>query len=254
MSLEGFSEEAFECLGEIRFAGFAPVSTIDYPGEVAAVIYMPGCNLRCPYCHNKGIVEGKGDDLKWDDIRSRLEQHVGVITGVVITGGEPTLYYNALHALLGYLVYETDLKIKLDTNGTGIKALRDLMCYVDYLAMDFKCPESSWGTFTTGCPWPYDHLAEIALMAQNRNMPMELRTTVHRAVLPLASLGEMAALRTRQGCCGIPWYLQRFRPCECFDAELNDIPNYTPEELAFVARELGAFTRGCGEYDVLPGN
>lgn len=236
----------------MHFAGFAPVSTIDYPGEIAAVIYTQGCNLRCPYCHNKGIVEGKGDDLTWDEVRDRLQQHADVITGVVITGGEPTLFIQALQELVQYLHDEMQLKVKLDTNGATIFSIGMVAKHLDYLAMDFKCPKMAWNEFSDGYGYPYDNLHSLWLTMKNNNVPWEMRTTVHKALLPLSYLGEMALLRSDHICNDVPWYLQRFKPCDCFDNSLNDKPNYTPEELAFIARELGAYTRGCGEYDVLP--
>jgi pyruvate formate lyase activating enzyme len=113
-----------------------PTSLLDYPGEVAAVIFTPGCNFRCPYCHNPELVFGKaaGDEITVSRFFDFLEKRKAVLGGVCITGGEPFI-----HDDLNDLVREIQtrgLKVKVDTNGSFPQKLRQ--CPADYFAMDLK--------------------------------------------------------------------------------------------------------------------
>ena len=120
--------------------GFLETSFVDWPGQVCAVVFLPGCNLRCRYCHNHELVlhpERLGD---WniDDIMARLRKMRGWIDGVCITGGEPTLHLHL--ADLCRLFKREGFRVKLDTNGTRPRILRDLLRsgLLDYVAMDIK--------------------------------------------------------------------------------------------------------------------
>ena len=122
--------------------GFLETSFIDWPGLISSVIFLPGCNFRCPYCHNFGLVSDP-DSLETfaaSDVLTRLKPFVGWIDGVVVSGGEPTL-----HPGLGALLAEiksAGFKVKLDTNGTRPEVVEDLATrgLVDMLAMDLKAP------------------------------------------------------------------------------------------------------------------
>jgi len=125
-------------------AGFQINSFIDYPGKIAAVLFLGGCNLRCYYCHNHGILSGESNVQPLDEILPKLREQVGFIDGVVITGGEPTLHPNVVYIIteikrMGFLV-------KLDTNGTNSDLLMELVAegMVDYVAMDVKAPLSRY--------------------------------------------------------------------------------------------------------------
>jgi pyruvate formate lyase activating enzyme len=116
--------------------GLIKTSLIDFPGEVAAVLFTFGCNLRCPYCQNPALVTGPPprDFISREEVRAFLKKRKDVLGGVCITGGEPLL-----HSDLGELIGEIKslgLKVKLDTNGTIPERLRE--ANVDYVAIDFK--------------------------------------------------------------------------------------------------------------------
>ena len=122
----------------MRKYGFLKHSLVDYPGEVCSVVFLPGCNFHCPYCHNKTLpkdIAEEGWTLK--AIVDYLKDARSIITAVCITGGEPTL----MPETLCYLI-ETfkalGLKIKLDSNGSHPDLLKRLSQEVDYIAMDLK--------------------------------------------------------------------------------------------------------------------
>jgi len=137
------------CSG-IGIGGAQWTTLIDYPGVVAATLFTIGCNLRCPFCHNPELVDPERLTTAFDlpSIVERLQERVGFLDGVVITGGEPTIHpglaaFAALLKDLGYLV-------KLDTNGTCPDVVRLLLQkgQVDYIAMDVKAPLERYAEIT----------------------------------------------------------------------------------------------------------
>ena len=124
----------------MKIAGFQKTSFVDYPKIVSCVVFTPGCNMRCSYCHNKHILSGNIPEVDELAVLDYLRKRVGVISGVVVSGGEPTLQ-NDLERFVT-VVKNMGYKIKLDTNGTNPEVLKSL-CekgLVDYVAMDLKAP------------------------------------------------------------------------------------------------------------------
>lgn len=127
---------------EVKIAGFRKTSLIDYPDNISTVLFTQGCNCRCGYCHNPGLIAKTAEkdymDLKY--FWNFLNERGHLLDGVVITGGEPTLQDN----LVSFVneIKNRDMKVKLDTNGSGYKIIRKLIekKLVDYLAMDIKVP------------------------------------------------------------------------------------------------------------------
>lgn len=121
----------------MNIASFLGTSFIDYPGNISLVIFTKGCNMNCPYCHNKNL-ETKFELINEKIIFDLLIKRKNLIDAVTISGGEPTLQSD----LYGFCfaIKEMGYKIKLDTNGTNPKILKDLIDnkLVDYIAMDIK--------------------------------------------------------------------------------------------------------------------
>ncbi len=119
--------------------GFQKMTLLDFPGKVACTVFLGGCNFRCPFCHNAGLVLGRNvESYPEEEILSYLEKRKGLLDGVCITGGEPTLRPDLLPFIekikaLGYAV-------KLDTNGSNPALLKRLVKegLIDYVAMDIK--------------------------------------------------------------------------------------------------------------------
>lgn len=167
--------------------GLDKTTLLDYPGHVAAALFAGGCNFRCPYCHNKDIVEKSGRvvPLTDNEIFNFLEKRRNVLTGVCITGGEPTLYRDLPDFIrrikeLGYLV-------KLDTNGTNPAMLKTLIDggLIDYCAMDVKNSPRKYDITAgfSGCPGANGvQLAavndSIHILLRQDKIPYEFRTTV----------------------------------------------------------------------------
>jgi pyruvate formate lyase activating enzyme len=121
----------------MKFSGLQKTSLVDFPNRVASVLFTPGCNLRCPYCHNwRIVVDPKPPFLNEETALSMLEARKRFVDAVVVTGGEPTLH-KELPKFLRKLK-ERGFTVKLDTNGFFPDVLEECLPYVDYVALDVK--------------------------------------------------------------------------------------------------------------------
>jgi pyruvate formate lyase activating enzyme len=222
-----------------RIKGFVETSFVDWPGRVCSVIFVGGCNFRCPYCHNHRLVldpDGQ-PDLSWSGILGRLHQLRGWVDGVCITGGEPTL-----HAGLASMARElkaNDLSVKLDTNGSRPEVIDALTAegLLDAVAMDIKAPlrfEAYARCGGTAVPLAAVRRS-IALLGAS-GLEVEFRTTVVPDYLSEADVVEIAASLPPE----IPYRLQTFRSEEVLHAELKDRKPYTDEELEMMRSRIAA--------------
>jgi pyruvate formate lyase activating enzyme len=122
--------------------GFDRMSLIDWDGMVATTLYLSGCNFRCPYCHNSGLVlfPDEYESIPLDEVLAYVREHNDFLDGVVVTGGEPCVH-RKLPTLLADLA-DAGVQVKLDTNGSFPEVLEALIdaALVDYVAMDIKAP------------------------------------------------------------------------------------------------------------------
>ncbi len=201
--------------------GFQRNSLVDFPGIVASVIFFAGCNLRCPYCHNPGLVLGKGEEIPLSDILSYLSKAKKIIDGVCITGGEPTLYGSKLSELITEL-RGLGLKIKLDTNGTRPEVLKKLIeeKKLDYVALDLKTSFERYAEFSLEKD-SVQNVKESFLFLQKQNaVPYEFRTTLDPRVVTHEDLENLA----KQMKLGSRWYWQQFNNENCLKAAHEIVP------------------------------
>lgn len=127
----------------MKILGLNKTTLLDYPGRVACTIFLGGCNFRCPFCHNKDIVLASNCPVYTRaDILTFLKKRKGILTGVCITGGEPTLNHDLPDLISD--IKQLGYKVKLDTNGSNPEMLNGLIAggLIDYCAMDVKnCPQ-----------------------------------------------------------------------------------------------------------------
>jgi len=165
----------------MRIASILPTTLIDYPGRVAALIYTPSCNFRCPFCHNPELVLPERiaalDLIPDERVLSLLDERRGFLDALAITGGEPTLQPDLARFIrrvkgLGYLV-------KLDTNGSHPEILRELFRegLLDYVAMDVKSPPERYPEFA-GVEVDIALIEESIRLIESRAPDYEFRTTV----------------------------------------------------------------------------
>lgn len=128
--------------------GFQKLTVLDYPGKVACIVFTPGCNFRCPFCHNASLVThiDKNTYIDVEEVLSYLKKRQGILDGVVITGGEPLLQ-DGIEEFIGK-IKELGYAVKLDTNGSFPEKLISLVekGLVDYVAMDIKNSKAKYMT------------------------------------------------------------------------------------------------------------
>ena len=120
--------------------GFNKLTLLDYPNNIACIIFTRGCNFNCSYCQNSSLIPNRKDKgiISEDEVLKYLKSRVKILDGIVISGGEPTLQLGLISFIKK--VKELGLKVKLDTNGTNPKVIKYLLDnkLVDYIAMDIK--------------------------------------------------------------------------------------------------------------------
>ncbi len=197
-------------MSEDIFAGLQKLTLLDFPGYVACTLFTKGCNMRCPFCHNATLVtEAQSRKMyKNEEILAFLKKRAGVLDGVAITGGEPTL----MTGLYDFMVEVKKLgyKIKLDTNGTRPEILKQLVYggLLDYVAMDIKNCRERYGE-TVGLDEGYDltPIQESIDFLMGGNVDFEFRTTVSRTFHTeedIVRLGEWIEGKEK-------FYLQQFK-------------------------------------------
>lgn len=193
--------------------GLQKTTLLDYPGHVAATLFTGGCNFRCPFCHNGELVLNLGGtpQIPMEEIMAFLKKRQGILDGVCITGGEPTLQPDLEEFIrevrgLGYLV-------KLDTNGYRPEVLGRLLeeGLLDYVAMDVKASKDNYaravGLESSFSIEPIERSVELL---KNSSIDYEFRTTVVKGLHAVEEFDEIG--RWLSGCRA--YYLQGFQENE----------------------------------------
>lgn len=218
----------------MQISGFIKNSLIDYPGNIASVVFTQACNMSCKYCHNWELIpkyHPMGDSINETEVLDYLKKAKGFIDALVITGGEPTVQLD-LTAFIRK-VKELGLLVKLDTNGTNPKLLRILLQQnlIDYVAMDLKTvPELSAYKRIVG-----NQFTEIQLMNVKKSIAIlkgsstavEFRTTLIRECHSEADIRKMCEVL--EGDC--KYSLQLFSPAKVLDSSFANYSSYTHLEV-----------------------
>ena len=211
----------------MQIIGLQKLTLLDFPGRLACTVFLGGCNLRCPFCHNASLVLPRGDvsGMTADELLAFLQKRRGRLQGVCVTGGEPTLcpdlpdLLRQIH-LLGF-------EVKLDTNGTNPALLRALLNegLADYVAMDIKNSPARY-TETCGGVEVLTQVKESAALLMESSVDYEFRTTLAH---PLHTPEDMAAIG--QWLHGAKrYFLQQF--VDSGDLIGTGLSPLTPEEMA----------------------
>jgi len=223
--------------------GFIENSLLDWEGRLAAVLFLPGCNFRCPFCHGSHLL-GDAKQLESIPIPKIMEALVsrkGWIDGVVISGGEPTLH-PALSDLIQTFL-NAGFAVKLDTNGSRPDVLKDLISkrMVEHVAMDIKAPLDERYSRTAGAEVNLNDIRASIEILIGSGVSHEFRTTV---CPPFHTdddiLGAALAIRGASH-----YYLQNFRPINTLDPSLAEVKPYTGEEMRRLAALAAPFVRHC---------
>ena len=161
----------------MNISGIAKSSLIDFPGIISCVLFVPGCNYSCFYCHNRELIDGSHILLTPQYIMDFLKKRTGLLDGVVISGGEPTLQNDMLSFLA--MLKELGYQVKLDTNGSHPHRIKEILQsgLCDYFAVDYKAPASHYQS-VCGCDTDAGKVIESIELLLESNIPFEVRTTV----------------------------------------------------------------------------
>ncbi len=224
----------------MHFSGWVRTSLIDFPDHIATVLFTPGCNFRCPMCQNADLVLTPEavpripEEAVWDFLARRR----GKLTGVVVSGGEPTLQRDLLPFLRRAREY--GYAVKLDTNGYRPRVLASLLTegVLDYVAMDIKAPPAKYARLAGLASLDSSRIERSVAMLRRSAVPHEFRTTV---VPGLLDAGDIEAITRWLATLGddLPspalYVLQQFRGLRTLDPDLAKVSPYTVDTLREMA-------------------
>jgi pyruvate formate lyase activating enzyme len=227
----------------VTIKGFLRNSLIEWEGLVASVLYLPGCNFRCHYCHTPDLLTADPDmrSVPLEVIERAIQESNGWLDGVVVSGGEPTIH-SGLPGLLAALKH-CGVKTKLNTNGGNPEMLRACLAegLLDAVALDVKAPLDDRYERVAGVPVDLVAVHESIMLLLDSHIEYEFRTTV----CPQFT-GEKDVLDIARELRGAADYvLQPFRPVDCLDPALNEVKPYLKETLDDWAAKAAKFVKRC---------
>ena len=165
----------------MKFYGIQKLSLVDYDSEVSCTLFTKGCNLRCPFCHNFELVEDSGynnEAIDNKELEQFLLSHKNRLTGVVITGGEPTINQDLPETIRW--IKSFGYKVKLDTNGSNPKMLKELIDnkLIDYVAIDINNSPDDYSGITGRINLDMEPFKESVSYLLSHDFPYEFRTTL----------------------------------------------------------------------------
>ena len=216
----------------LRIGGLTPLTTIDYPGELAAVVFCQGCPWRCRYCHNGDLLDARAEPrTPWPDIRAFLQHRTGLLDGVVFSGGEPTAQ-GALAAAMQE-VRDLGFKVGLHTGGAYPDRLRSLLPLIDWVGLDIKAFPDEYPAIT-GVPGSGQRAWESLDALLTAQVPMEVRTTL----MPDWTPEQIATLAYALADAGVKEYcVQACDRSRALDQTLGSTSMLMGERLGLVEKE-----------------
>lgn len=227
-------------------AGVQKLTTLDYPGKLAAIVFTAGCNFRCGYCHNPHLVDPEQVKKQTDDLIPEnvffnfLKTRKGLIDGVCITGGEPTLHSDLPEFALK--VKEAGFLVKIDTNGTRPEVLKKITenKAVDYFAMDIKTSLSKYKNLAR-TELALEEIKKSKDFIQNCGLPYEFRTTAikekHTEDI-FEEIGEW--IRGSEN-----YFIQNFRSKVTLDGEYKSMRGFSESELLKIKSIMDKYVKKC---------
>ncbi len=191
----------------VSIAGFVPFTTIDFPGKLAAVIFLSGCPLRCPFCHNPALQGlSAGDNLSWDEITSFLEKRLGKLEGVVLSGGEPLMHPAVCK--MARQIKNMGYAVGVHTSGYYPDRLKEMLPILDWVGLDIKAPWDKYALLS-GRVGVESRVQKSLDLLLDSNISFEARTTCDPRYLTVSDIQKIAeALHSKNA---QTYVLQRYR-------------------------------------------
>ncbi len=228
----------------VDIRGILPVSLIEWPGKISSVVFTGGCNLRCPFCHNKDLVIGleQTDKISEDELLNKIRDKKDWIDAVCFTGGEPTLNRDLpelFQKIKEINLSDGKLGIMIETNGTNPEMLANLIQnkLVDFLAMDVKAPFDQYQNLLK-CPENLiGKISESVKIITRSGLEYEFRITVAPDVVLLENIEKIG--EQIKGAEKV--VLQQFRPLIALDPAWEKKKPYDDKILEMMKKSLQGF-------------
>lgn len=232
----------------MKIMGMEKMSLVDFDGYVSATLFTSGCNFSCPFCHNAPLVKGFNDlpYLTEKEVFDYLEKRRGILDGVCITGGEPTLHPDL--PILMEKIKNLGYKVKLDTNGTNPKLVKTIdengLC--DYFAMDIKNDRESYAKIIGLDSYDTKKVEQSVEYFLSKKSNYEFRTTLINEFHKKENIFKIAEWIKGSN----KYFLQKFKLGDnCLDADnLSPVDNQTTLEFLEILRKYIPNTQTRG-YD-----
>jgi len=235
-------------------AGLQKTTLIDYPGKIACIVFLAGCNFRCPWCYSSELVlpvkivnQPRFSEKEFFDF---LETRKGLLDGVVICGGEPTVNKELTKFLEKIKTMGFD--VKLDTNGSNPKMLKELadLKLIDYVAMDIKGARALDSGFRQNDTYEsimqegikMEDIEESVEFLKNGKIDFEFRTT---CVPTIHTKEDFLEIAKWVGGPNVKYYLQNFRAEKTIDSEFEKVKPFSKEFLEGIVKEISPHFKIC---------
>ena len=204
-----------------------PFTLQDFEDIPSCIIWFSGCNMLCEYCYNLELVYESQKFISQEIILDFLTSRTGKLDGVVLCGGEPTLYNDLVSFCLK--IKKLGFKIKLDTNGSNPNLLSLILPFIDFVALDFKAPKSQFKAITKSDLY-YEFEKSFDIL-NNSTIDFEVRTTYHSELLSDQNLSQMADFLRRKNY-KKSWYIQNFIEANCAQKKLKNSRKFQAFDLS----------------------
>lgn len=223
---------------QLKVGGIASFTTTDYPGKLAAVVFVQGCPWKCAYCHNPHLqARTETSPTPWDEVITMLKRRKGLLDAVVFSGGEPTIDPALEDAIKQ--VRALGFHIGLHTGGSYPRRLADILPLIDWVGIDIKAPFADYER-TTGIAGSGEQALTCAQAVIASGIAHEFRTTIHPDLISDDALLKLAQTLSAMGVGN--YALQVFRKTGCDSDALAAVgSDYPPKEL--VTKIAGMFER-----------
>lgn len=209
-----------------------PFSLLDFKDYTSCILWFAGCNMKCSYCYNPEIVNGKGV-YSYQDAHTFLSKRKGLLDGVVLSGGECTLHRDLIPFI--QQIKDKGFKVKMDTNGLKPEVIEELVSkkLLDYVALDFKTLNNDFYKITKTISFPkFEQTLNILL---ENKLSFEVRTTIHSELISKEQLQQMISFLEEKNYQNT-YYLQAFR---------NNVETISELPLSHLSREINQVESDC---------
>lgn len=223
----------------IQIGGVTPFTTIDYPGELSAVLFLQGCPWCCDYCHNKDFIDRQqAASVSWESVLDFLGERKTLLDAVVFSGGEPTLQTGLPEAI--QQVKHLGFKIGLHTAGVYPKRLKKLLPWLDWVGLDIKAPASRYPAIT-GVSNSAERAWQSARMLVDADVDYEIRTTLHPKLISRSDLYQLADELKQINVCHYSVQQCNTRYCSDDSIEEQDFTSLNQNDLDRIGNNFPSF-------------